>query len=126
IELPPGCGVYRVQKDGRELGPVCFGVDTNQVFTNRLDFMEVTRGSETMAERLLAAGNEYLVLHTRVTDNGEGLMSAGNYSMMEGPVWISGGIHFKDLIFNPRPGDTNLEMDTRKNYAMSWTEEWED
>ena len=79
-----------------------------------------------MAERLLAAGNEYLVLHTRVTDNGEGQMSAGNYSMMEGPVWISGGIHFKDLIFNPRPGDTNLEMDTRKNYAMSWTEEWED
>lgn len=126
IEFSPGCGVYRAQRDGRELGPVCFGVDTNQVFTNRLNFMEVTRGSETMAERLLAAGNEYLVLHTRVTDNGEGQMSAGNYSMMEGPVWISGGIHFKDLIFNPRPGDTNLEMDTRKNYAMSWTEEWED
>ena len=79
-----------------------------------------------MAERLLAAGNEYLVLHTRVTDNGEGQMSAGNYSMMEGPVWISGGIHFKDLIFNPRPGDTNLEMDPRKNYAASWIEEWGD
>ena len=126
IELPPGCGVYRVQKDGRELGPVCFGVDTNQVFTNRLDFMDVTRGRETIAERLLAAGNEYLVFHTRVTDNGEGQMSAGNYSMMEGPVWISGGIHFKDLIFNPRPGDTNLEMDPRKNYTASWIEEWGD
>ena len=55
-----------------------------------------------------------------------GVKAAGYYSMMEGPAWISGGIHFKDLIFNPRPGDTNLEVDPRKNYAMSWIEEWGD
>ena len=126
IELPPGCGVYRAQKDGRELGPICFGVDTNQVFTNRIDFTQSFRSGDQVSITALARGNEYLVFHTRVADNGEGQMSAGNYSMMEGPVWISGGIHFKDLIFNPRPGDTNLEMDPRKNYAASWIEEWGD
>ena len=126
IEFPSGCGVYRAQKEDRELGPICFGVDTSQTFTNRLDFMRTVRGGETLAANPLASSNEYLVFHTRVADNGDGTMSVGNYSMMEGYVRISGGISFRNLIFNPRPGDTNLEMDPRKNYAASWREEWED
>jgi len=125
IELAPGCGVYRAQKEERDLGPVCFNVDTNMVFTNRLDFAFSIRGWETTG-RTLASGNEYLVFHTRVTDNGNGQLTAGNYSLMEGLVEITGGISFRKLIFNPRPGDTNLEMDPRKNYAASWREEWED
>ena len=125
IELAPGCGVYRAQKEDRDLGPVCFNVDTNMVFTNRLDFAFSIRGWETTG-RTLASGNEYLVFHTRVTDNGNGQLTAGNYSLMEGLVEIAGGISFNNLIFNPRPGDTNLEMDPRKNYAASWREEWED
>ena len=109
IELPPGCGVYRAQKDGRELGPICFGVDTNQVFTNRLDFMRRVRDGNAIDAMPLADDNEYLVFHTRVVDNGEGQMSAGYYSLMEGYARISGGIKFKRIIFNPRLGDTNLE-----------------
>lgn len=109
IELPPGCGVYRAKKDGRELGPICFGVDTNQVFTNRLDFTRSFRGGDQMSITALARGDEYLVFHTRVVDNGDGQMSPGYYSMMEGPVVISGGIYFKRTIRNPRPGDMNLE-----------------
>jgi len=109
IELPPGCGVYRAQKDDRELGPICFGVDTNQVFTNRLDFMRRVRDGNAIDAMPLADDNEYLVFHTRVVDNGEGQMSAGYYSLMEGYARISGGIKFKRIIFNPRLGDTNLE-----------------
>ena len=109
IELPPGCGVYRVQKEDRDLGPVCFSVDTNQVFTNRLDFTCSFRGYETLCGRSLAEPDEYLVFHTRVVDNGNGQMTPGYYSLMEGHVEISGGILFRRIIFNPRPGDTNLE-----------------
>jgi len=109
IELPPGCGVYRAQKDGRELGPICFGVDTNQVFTNRLDFTSTLCGDEPISSTLLAASNEYLVFHTRVVDSGQGQMTAGYYSLMEGEVWITGGIYFARIILNPRPGDMNLE-----------------
>jgi len=109
IELPPGCGVYRAQKDGRELGPICFGVDTNQVFTNRLDFMRMVRDGKAIDAMPLADDDEYLVFHTRVVDTGDGQMSAGYYSLMEGYARISGGIRFKRIILNPRPGDTNLE-----------------
>ena len=109
IELPPGCGVYRAQKEDRELGPVCFGVDTNQVFTNRLDFTRSSRDGKFLCATPLARGNEYLVFHTRVKDNGDGSMSPGHYSLMEGVVNIWGGIHFKNILFNPRPGETNLE-----------------
>lgn len=126
IDFPPGCGVYRAQKEDRELGPICFAADTSQTFTNRLDFTCTVRGRETIAVNPLARGNEYLVFHTRVADNGDGTMSAGNYSMMEGSVRISGGISFHKLIFNHRPGDTNLEMDVRKNCALGWREEWDD
>ena len=109
VELPPGCGVYRAQKEARDLGPVCFGVDTNQVFTNRLDFTCSFRGDKTLCGRSLAEPNEYLVFHTRVVDNGDGQMTPGHYSLMEGHVEISGGISFRHIIFNPRPGDVNLE-----------------
>ena len=109
IELPPGCGVYRAQKEDRKLGPVCFGVDTNQVFTNRLDFTRSSRDGKFLCATPLARGNEYLVFHTRVKDNGDGSMSPGHYSLMEGVVNIYGGIHFRNILFNPRPGETNLE-----------------
>ena len=109
IELPAGCGVYRAKKESRKLGPVCFGVDTNQVFTNRLDFSISYRGKTEVFSASLAEYDEYLVFHTRVTNNGSDQMSAGNYSMMEGPAEISGGIDFKKILFNPRPGETNLE-----------------
>ncbi|MBQ7652479.1 MAG: Ig-like domain-containing protein [Victivallales bacterium] len=109
IELPPGSGVYRAQKEDRQLGPVCFGVDTNQVFTNRLDFTRSSRDGKFLCATPLARGNEYLVFHTRVKDNGDGSMSPGHYSLMEGYVNIYGGIHFRNILFNPRPGETNLE-----------------
>ena len=109
IELPPGSGVYRAQKEDRQLGPVCFGVDTNQVFTNRLDFTRSSCNGKFLCATPLARGNEYLVFHTRVKDNGDGSMSPGHYSLMEGVVNIYGGIHFRNILFNPRPGETNLE-----------------
>ena len=109
IELPPGTGVYRAQMENRQLGPVCFGVDTNQFFTNRLDFTVSMNGSKFLCGRPLAWSNEYLVFHTRVKDNGNGSMSLGHYSLMEGYVNIYGGIHFRNILFNPRPGETNLE-----------------
>ena len=51
----------------------------------------------------------YSLVDHKIIDNGDGSMSPGHYSLMEGYVNIYGGIHFRNILFNPRPGETNLE-----------------
>ena len=60
-------------------------------------------------------GGEYMVIRSRVKCDEHGNIVSANYSKILGPMGLFGMVGLKEAVFNPRPNDTNLEFDPKRN-----------
>lgn len=56
-----------------------------------------------------------MVIRSRVKCDENGNIVAANYSKILGPMGLFGMVGLKEVVFNPRPNDTNLEFDPNRN-----------
>ena len=64
---------------------------------------------------------EYLVLRTRVLHDQKGNIISSNFSRILGEFKVVPSVTSAEVIFNPRPNDTNLEFDPERNLSQGKT-----
>ena len=72
-------------------------------------------GKLWLMEGPVVAQDEYMVIRSRVKYDEKGNIISANYSKIIGPGGFAGCANFMELVFNPRPNDTNLEFDPKQN-----------
>lgn len=122
IEFGDGCGAYVAKKTGNKIFPSTYSADTNATFTSRFDFVAVEEknGKPIVRRKFIAQADEYMVLRTRVKRDLKGNVISANYSKLLGPVGVGYVLEFDELVFNHRPNDPNLELDSRKNMVEEY------
>lgn len=122
IEFEDGCGAYLAHKTGNKIFPSTYSADTNATFISRFDFVEVGQkdGEPIVRRKYIAQENEYMVLRTRVKRDLKGNVISANYSKLLGPVGVGYVLEFSELVFNHRPNDPNLELDSRNNMVEEY------
>lgn len=122
IEFDDGCGAYLAHKTGNKIFPSTYSADTNASFMARFDFVQVEQkdGKPVVRRKYIAREDEYMVLRTRVKRDLKGNIVSANYSKMLGPVGVGYRLEFGELVFNHRPNDPNLELDSRNNMVEEY------
>lgn len=117
LEFDVGGGAYFGKQTGSKVFPSTHGANTNAVFRSRLPFMFVKKDSadKRLDWRDIAAGDEYMVLRTRVKLDPDGKVIEANYSKILGPFRFGYAIESPCVVFNHRVNDPNLESDSRRN-----------
>ena len=117
LEFDAGCGAYFGKQTGCKEFPSTYCANTNAVFKNRLPFAFVNRNSDDMRIdwRDITAGDEYMVLRTRVKLDHDGNVIEANYSKILGPFRFCRFVKTPCVVFNHRVNDPNLESDCHRN-----------
>lgn len=111
LDFAPGCGVYKATKANVDLGPFCYGADTNRFFSSALEYSyRLIDGRESDIVPI-ATQDEYLIMRTRAVENPDGSYSGWHYSLVSGPVRGWRDFSYDMILFNPTPDDVNLEYD---------------
>ena len=58
---------------------------------------------------------EYMVIRSRVKCDEKGNVVSANYSKILGSMGLVDRVGVEEAVFNPRPNDTNLEFDPKRN-----------
>ena len=121
IVFSPGCGAYKGFKNDDESFPSVYSANENEVFANEIDFHISKNAStgETITCKQLVDTNEYMVVRSRVSTNGDGSSNGWHYSKILGRMCITSALSVSQSVFNPRFNDTNLEFDVKENLAGS-------
>ena len=119
FEFENGAGVYRAKQTGSDAFPSTYHADTNATYQSSISFFEKCRikgrDEEVLTSRPVAVDGEYLVMRTRVKCDDQGNRVSANYSKMIGKVYLGESWIFKEVVFNPRSNDSNLEFDGERN-----------
>ena len=116
IEFEKGCGAYVCKQTGNENFPATHQADSNANYSPSFPIRICeNNGKLWLMEGPVVAQDEYMVIRSRVKyDEKDNIISA-NYSKIIGPGGFAGCANFMELVFNPRPNDTNLEFDPARN-----------
>ena len=116
IEFEDSCGAYVGRGTGLESFPSVYCADTNQVYLSNFPiYIEAQQGNIWLHEGDVIGDNEYMVIRSRVKRDKAGRIVSANYSKLIGPVGFGSTVGIKQSVFNPRPNDTNLEFDPKRN-----------
>ena len=116
IEFEKGCGAYVCKQTGNENFPTTHRADLSANYYSSLPIRICeNNGKLWLMEGPVVAKDEYMVIRSRVKYDELGNVISANYSKIVGPAVFSGGVNFTELVFNPRPNDTNLEFDPNRN-----------
>ena len=116
IEFEKGCGAYVCKQTGNENFPATHQADLNANYLPSLPIRICeNNGKLWLMEGPVVAKDEYMVIRSRVKYDEKGNIISANYSKIIGPGGFAGCANFMELVFNPRPNDTNLEFDPNRN-----------
>ena len=116
IEFEKGCGAYVCKQTGNENFPATHQADSNANYSPSLPIKICeNNGKLWLMEGPVVAQDEYMVIRSRVKYDEKGNIISANYSKIIGPGGFAGCANFMELVFNPRPNDTNLEFDPERN-----------
>ncbi|MBQ3340900.1 MAG: hypothetical protein IJG84_03315 [Kiritimatiellae bacterium] len=116
IEFEKGCGAYVCKQTGNENFPATHHADSNANYSPSLPIKICeNNGKLWLMEGPVVAQDEYMVIRSRVKYDEKGNIISANYSKIIGPGGFAGCANFMELVFNPRPNDTNLEFDPERN-----------
>lgn len=120
MDFAPGCGAYKCPLTGDESFPSTYAADRNAHYLAHIpyEYSLSIADNRYVACRPLLGKDEYMVLRTRVVTNSMGEVTSCHYSKIVGGVWMQKRrFKFVSTVFNPRPGDPNLEADIEANLA---------
>ena len=120
MDFAPGCGAYKCPLTGDESFPSTYAADRNAHYLAHIpyEYSLSIADNRYVACRPLLGKDEYMVLRTRVVTNSMGEVTSCHYSKIVGGVWMQKRrFKFVSTVFNPRPGDSNLEADIETNLA---------
>ena len=117
IEFDVDCGCYMGKQTGSKAFPATYHADPyGSYHTNIVLKCILHKDLRDWIEPLPVIGkDEYLVLRTRVVHDEKGNIVSANYSRILGEFKVNPSISSDEVIFNPRPNDTNLEFDPKRN-----------
>ena len=119
FEFENGAGVYRAKQTGSDAFPSTYHADMKANYQSSISFMRKYRiqgkNKEVLITYPVATDGEYLVMRTRVKCDDQGNRVSANYSKMIGKVYLGESWIFKEVVFNPRSNDCNLEFDGERN-----------
>jgi len=116
IEFDEKCGAYVKKCTGNENFPSTYGADTNKTYVSDIPIRIVAqKGNVWLHEGKVVESDEYMVIRSRVKCDEQGKIVSANYSKLIGPVRFGSSVDIFQSVFNPRPNDTNLEFDPKRN-----------
>lgn len=116
IEFDEKCGAYVRKCTGNENFPSTYGADTNKTYVSDIPIRIVAqKGDVWLHEGNIIESDEYIVIRSRVKCDEQGKIVSANYSKLIGPVGFGSSVGIFQAVFNPRPNDTNLEFDPKRN-----------
>ena len=116
IEFDEKCGAYVKKCTGNENFPSTYGADTNKTYVSDIPIRIVAqKGNVWLHEGKVVESDEYMVIRSRVKCDEQGKIVSANYSKLIGPVRFGSSVDILQSVFNPRPNDTNLEFDPKRN-----------
>lgn len=113
IEMPDGGYVERMA-DGCSPSAV-YCVNTNREFVTKIQLRKKMDGVVPVSIAIDA--DECLVIRTRVTKDEVGNVIKANYAEIRGPMVFDNELRFRQIIYNPRQNDLNLEWDNTTNLS---------
>ena len=117
IEFDENCGAYVGKQTGCASFPSLYRADLNREYFRSFPITIRGNGGYTvwLEESDVVNGGEYMVVRSRVKCDEKGRMVSANYSKILGTMRLVGGVGVEETVFNPRPNDTNLEFDPKRN-----------
>lgn len=116
IAFDEKCGAYVRKCTGNENFPSTYGADTNETYVSDIPIRIVAqKGNVWLHEGKVVESDEYMVIRSRVKCDEQGKIVSANYSKLIGPVRFGSSVDIFQSVFNPRPNDTNLEFDPKRN-----------
>lgn len=111
IQFAPGCGAYKRLRSDDVSFSTAYTAETNETYLSRIDFSTDWNDASNIviSTTPLLLDDEYMVMRTRVAYNEFGAVTNCHYSKAMGLVETSDKLLFKQIVFNPRPNDPNLE-----------------
>ena len=116
IEFDKGCGGYVDQQTGNENFPTTYQANESAKYLPLVPIRICeNNGRHWLMEGPVITKNQYMVIRSRVKFDDKGNMISANYSKILGPWRIGPLMSPNEIVFNPRPNDTNLEFDPKRN-----------
>ena len=117
IEFDEHCGAYIGKQTGCQSFPSVYSADTSREFVRSFPIVVVGNGGYTywLEEGPAVNAGEYMVVRSRVKCDEQGNVVSANYSKILGTLGLASTVYAEEVVFNPRPNDTNLEFDPERN-----------
>ena len=117
IEFDENGGAYIGKKTGCESFPSTHHADIRQRFVRSIP-ITISYCDEFhvwLQEAPIVNKGEYMVIRSRVKCDDHANIVSANYSKILGPAGLASWVSIEESVFNPRPNDTNLEFDPKRN-----------
>ena len=123
IEFEKNCGAYVEKKTGCKTFPSLYCADINKDFKSSFPISIVGNDNWKvwLQESSIISDDEYMVIRSRVKYDEDGNIVSYNYSKILGSFGLSYKVSADEIVFNPRPNDTNLEFDPKRNLYQGKT-----
>lgn len=123
VEFDKGGGYYIARNNDCKGLPTAYHADTNAIFKSSMPVLfEHRKGVHEYDYPLpLVDKDSHIVLRTRVKYDENGNMISANYSRILGEFSVWPSVSAPESVFNPRPNDTNLEFDSKRNLYQGRT-----
>ena len=123
IEFEKNCGAYVEKKTGCKTFPSLYCADINKDFKSSFPISIVGNDKREvwLQESSIIGDDEYMVIKSRVKYDDKGNIVSYNYSKILGSFGLSYKVSADEIVFNPRPNDTNLEFDPERNLSQGKT-----
>ena len=117
IEFDEHCGAYICKQTGCSSFPSAYQADVNREYIRSFPITIRGNGSHAiwLEEGDVVNCGEYMVIRSRVKCDEHGNIVSANYSKILGSMGLTGRVGAEETVFNPRPNDTNLEFDPKRN-----------
>ena len=117
IEFDENCGAYIGKQTGCASFPSAYQADVNREYMRSFPITIRGNGSHAiwLEEGDVVNCGEYMVIRSRVKCDEHGKIVSANYSKILGSMGLTGRVGVEETVFNPRPNDTNLEFDPKRN-----------
>ncbi len=116
IEFEPPNGAYIRKKNKGSIFSTTYAVDRDERFETSFSLCcKVNVKDDVLETGVIVDEDSYMVIRSRSRMNEVGEITSAHYSKIDGPFAIEGILYAKQLVFNPRPNDTNLESDPARN-----------
>ena len=117
IEFDEKCGAYIGKKTGCENFPAVYEANLKNEYLSsfQIAIANCDEFGVWLYESPIVRADEYMVIRSRVKCDEKGNIVSANYSKILGSFGLAYSVGADEVVFNPRPNDTNLEFDPEQN-----------